>query len=60
LIHAVEMAFESVHMNGPETPERSQPGIHLLKWFRSQPIETPLCVHPGFHETGLPKHPQVL
>jgi hypothetical protein len=60
LIHAVEVAFESIYMSGPEPPERSQPRIHLLKWFWFQPIETALCVHCGFHETGLSQHSQVL
>ncbi len=40
--------------------ELSQPGIDLLKWFRSQPVETALCVHRAFHETGLSQHSQVL
>jgi hypothetical protein len=60
LIHAVEVAFESIHVSGPEPTERSQPGVHLLKWLRFQSIETPLCVHGGFHETGLAQHSQVL
>ena len=60
LIHAVEVAFESIDMNGPEPTERSQPRIHLLKWFRFQPVETALCVHGGLHETGLAQHAQVL
>ena len=59
-MHAVEVAFESIYVSGPEPPERSQPGIHLLKRFRFQPVETALCVHPGFHETGLAQHAQVL
>jgi len=54
------VAFESVQVSGPEPAERSQPGIHLLKWFRLQPVETPLCVHRGFHETGVSQHSQVL
>jgi hypothetical protein len=60
LIHAVEVAFESIHVSGPEPTERSQPGIDLLKWFWFQPIETPLCVHRRFYETGLSQHSQVL
>src|SRR5450755_1335330 len=60
LIHVVEVAFESIYVSGPEPTERSQPGIHLLKWFRFQPVETALCVHRGFHETGLAQHTQVL
>ncbi len=60
LIHAVEVAFESIYMSGPEPAELSQPGIHLMKWFRFQPIETALCVHRGFHETSLAQHSQVL
>ena len=60
LIHAVEVAFESIDVSGPEPAERSQPGIQLLKWFGFQPVETALCVHRGFHETGLAQHSQVL
>ncbi len=54
------MAFESIYVGGPELPERGQPRIHLLKWFRFQPIETALGVHRGFHETGFSQHSQVL
>jgi len=54
------MAFESIYVSGPETTKRSQPGIHLMKGFRSQTVETALCVHRGFHETGLSQHSQVL
>src|SRR2546422_1741145 len=60
LIHAVEVAFESIDVSGPEPTELSQPGIHLPKWFGLQPVETALCVHRGFHETGVPQHSQVL
>ena len=54
------MAFESIYVSGPEPAERSQPGFDLLKRFRLQPVETALCVHRGFHETGLSQHSQVL
>src|SRR5947207_14009596 len=47
-------------MSGPEPAERLQPDIHLLKWFRFQPVETALCIHRGFYETGLAQHTQVL
>ena len=60
LIHAVEVAFQSIYVSGPEPAERSQPDIHLPKWFRLQSIETALCVHRGFHETSLAQHSQVL
>jgi hypothetical protein len=53
LIHAVEVAFESIYVGRPEPTELGQPGIDLLKWFRSQPVETALCVHGGFYEAGL-------
>src|SRR6267142_2414769 len=59
-MHAVEVAFESIYMPGPEATELSQPGIHLLERFRFQPVEAALCVHRGFHETGLAQHSQVL
>jgi hypothetical protein len=60
LIHAVEVAFERVHVSGPEPTELSQPGIEFLKWFWLQPVETALCVHCGFHETGVAQDSQVL
>ena len=47
-------------MSGPEPAERRQPGFHLLKGFRFQSVETALCVHRGFHKTGLAQHAQVL
>jgi len=59
-MHAVEVAFESIYVSGPEPTELTQPDIDLLKWFRFQPVETALCVYRGFHETGLAQHPQVL
>jgi len=59
-VHAVEVAFESIYMSGPEPTERSKPGIHLLEWFWLQSVETALRVHRGFHETGLTQHSQVL
>ncbi|HXX19938.1 MAG TPA: hypothetical protein VEJ46_11090 [Candidatus Acidoferrum sp.] len=47
-------------MSGPELAELSQPGIDLLKPLRFQPVETALCVHHGFDETGLAQHSQML
>jgi hypothetical protein len=60
LIHAIEVAFESVDVSGPEPSELSQPGIDLLKWSRLQPIKTALRVNPAFDESGLAQHSQVL
>jgi len=60
LIHAVEVTFEGIHVSGPEPTERSQPGSDLLKWVGFQSVETALCIHRGFHETGLAQHSQVL
>jgi hypothetical protein len=60
LIHTVEVALESIYVSGPESAEWRQPGIHFLKWFRLQPVESALCVYRGFHETGLAQHSQVL
>jgi len=54
------VALESVHVSGPEPAELSQPGIHLLKWFRLQPVKTALRVNRGFDETGFSQHSQVL
>jgi hypothetical protein len=60
LIHALEVAFESIYVSGPEPAELLEPGIYLLKWFRFQSVETALCIHRGFYETGLSQHSQVL
>ena len=59
-IHAIKVAFESIYVGGPEPTELCQPGIHLLKWFGFQSIETALCVHCRFHETGVAQHSQML
>ncbi len=60
MIHSIQMTFESVYVSGPEAAEGSQPSVHLLKWFRVQPVETALCVDCGFHETGVAQDSQVL
>jgi hypothetical protein len=60
LIHAVEVAFESIYVSGPEPAELSQPGIYLFKWFGFQVVETALRIHRGFHEAGIAQHAQVL
>ena len=59
-IHAVEVPLQGIEVSGPEAAELSQPGVHLLKWFRSQPVQTSLCIHCGLHETRLAQHSQVL
>jgi len=56
----VEVTFESIYVSGPEPTERSQPDLQLMQWFGFQPVETALCIHRGFHETGLAQHSQVL
>jgi hypothetical protein len=56
MLHTIEVAFESIYVRGPEAAERSQPGIKLLKGFWLQPVESALCVHCGFHETGLTQY----
>jgi len=59
-IHAVEVAFEGIHVSGPEPAELSQPGIQFLKWLGVQPVEAALRVHPGFHEASFAQNSQVL
>ena len=58
--HSVEVTFESIQVSGPKLAERSQPGIHFLKRFRFQPVETTLGIHRGFDESGFSQHSQVL
>jgi hypothetical protein len=59
VIHAVEMALESIHVSGPEATELSEPHIHFSQWFRSQAVETALRVDRGFDEP-FARHAQVL
>ena len=59
-MHAVEVAFESIEVSGPEAAEGSQPGIDFLKGFGLKAVETTLSVDCGFHETGLAQDAQVL
>ena len=58
-MHAVEVPFESIDVRGPEPAELRQPRIHLSKRFWLQPVETALCVHRRFDETGVAQHAQV-
>jgi len=58
--HAVEVTFESIDVSGPEAAELGQPCIHLLKWFRFEPVEAALGVYCGFDEAGVSQHAQVL
>ena len=53
------MAFERIQASGPELPERSQPGIHLLQRRRCQPIDPALCIDLGFDEAGLAQDAEV-
>ncbi len=59
-MHAIQMAFERVHVGGPEAAELREPGVYLLKTLRFQAVEAPLRVHRGFHEAGVAQHAQVL
>lgn len=58
-MHAVEVAFESIDVSGPEAAELRQPGIELLKWLGFEPVETALRVDRGFDEAGIAQHAQV-
>jgi len=59
-INAVEVPLQGVYVRCPKPAELLQPGIHLLKPFWLEPVETPLCVHRGLDEAGIPQHSQVL
>src|SRR4051812_32887706 len=54
------MAFERIHVRGPELTEWRQPGIDLLKGFRFEAIQTALGVDRGLHEAGFAQNAQVL
>ena len=53
LIHAIEVAFESIDVSGPETTELCQPDVHMLKRSRFQAVEAALRVDGGFDEAGV-------
>ena len=59
VIHASKVAFERIHVSGPEPAELGQPCIQLLKrsWFQS--VDTALRVHSGFDETSFAQNAQV-
>jgi hypothetical protein len=59
-MYAIEMAFESIDVSGPEAAELRQPVIHLAERFRFQPVEPALRVDRRFHEACLSQHSQVL
>ena len=59
-MNAVEMAFESIEVGGPEPAELVEPSVHLLKGLGLQPVEAALGVHGGFHEAGVAEHAEVL
>src|SRR5580704_9130964 len=60
LIQPIKVAFESIHVSGPEAAELSQPGIHLSKRSRFQPVESALGVDRRFDEPGVAQHAQML
>jgi hypothetical protein len=60
LVHAIEMAFESIDVHRPEATELGEPGVELLEWSGLQPIEAPLCVDGRFDEAGVAKDTEVL
>ncbi len=60
LIHAIEMAFESVDVPRPETAELGEPGIELLKRSGLEPVEAALRVDGGFDEACFAKDAEVL
>ncbi len=60
VIYPIKVAFERIYVSIPEAAELGQPGIDLLKSFRFQTVEAALCVHRGFHETGVAQHAQML
>ena len=59
VIHPIEVAFERIHVSGPEPAELGQPGIQLLKRRRFQSIDTALRVHSGFDEASFAQNAQV-
>jgi hypothetical protein len=58
-VNPIKVAFERVHVSGPEPAELGQPGIQLLKRSWLQSIDTALRVHSGFDETSFAQNAQV-
>jgi hypothetical protein len=60
LIHAIEMAFESIDVHRPEATELSEPGVELLERSGLQAIKAALGVDGRFNEASVAKYAQVL
>jgi hypothetical protein len=60
MIHAVQVALESIYVSGPEPAERSEPCVYFLKRLWLQTVQTALCVHLRFDEAGVAQHSKVL
>ena len=58
-MHAIEVAFESIHVGVPEAAELGQPGVHLLEALGLKAVEAALRVDGGFDEAGLAQDAEV-
>lgn len=54
------MAFECIHMCGPELSEWREPGVEFLERFGIQTVEAALGIDCDFDKTGVAQHTQVL
>jgi hypothetical protein len=60
LSHPVEVAFERIHVGGPQPPEGSEPLVDIPQRFGPEPIDAPLGLDARFHEAGLSQDAEVL
>ena len=58
--HSVEVAFERIHVLGPESAERGEPIIQFPQRLWAQAIETALRIDRGLDEARLAQHAEVL
>lgn len=53
------MPLKRIQVSRPQTAELGQPVVDFAEGFCFQSIEPPLCIHSGFHKTGIAQHAQV-
>lgn len=54
------MPLERIDVRRPEAPERRQPRIDFLKWFRFEAVQTALRIDRRFDEARIAQDAQVL
>lgn len=60
VVHAIEVALESVDVHRPEAAELLKPGVHFFERFGPHTVKPPLGVDTRIHKSCLAQHAQML